>query len=406
MIILRKEKIKFAFFIILLYFLVFQDYLQTVFYGFKYFDEIFAFLYFPLSLFRRKKERIAKTNLIIWVLLVLIIVIGSISNLIYNYQPVSIVFSDMIVFIKFFLVYFFAKDNIDYKFIDINRKEINKRIRFIVFVFLLLTFVNYAYNIWPSESYRFGIMSNQLFYGHPTNLVASCVFLMAMLFLTKENEQSITLYVLFIDVIILSSMRFKAIGACIIVSCVIVYVTIKKRKINITKIGLAAILAILVAWQQISFYYIRGAGNARNALTVTSFLIAKDHFPFGSGFGTFGSYFSSVNYSPIYMKYGISGIYGLENGRSMFISDTFWPMILGQFGFFGLICYISIVYIMWKEIQLGFKVERINIYISKMICILYLLISSTSESSFVNSTAIPLALVTGIQFFKKGGETI
>ena len=42
-------------------------------------------------------------------------------------------------------------------------------------------------------------------------------------------------------------------------------------------------------------------------------------------------------YSPIYISHGFRGIYGLDGNDPSFLSDTFWPMVFGQYGIIGFI---------------------------------------------------------------------
>jgi hypothetical protein len=76
--------------------------------------------------------------------------------------------------------------------------------------------------------------------------------------------------------------------------------------------------------------------DARMALYKTSVLIARDRFPFGVGLGRYGSGTSRDPYSPVYHEYGLDQIDGLSPQHSSFISDTFWPRILGETGVIGL----------------------------------------------------------------------
>jgi len=76
--------------------------------------------------------------------------------------------------------------------------------------------------------------------------------------------------------------------------------------------------------------------DARVALYQTSVLIARDRFPFGVGLGRYGSGTSRDPYSPVYHEYGLDKIDGLSPQHSSFISDTFWPRILGETGVIGL----------------------------------------------------------------------
>lgn len=80
--------------------------------------------------------------------------------------------------------------------------------------------------------------------------------------------------------------------------------------------------------------------NARIALHYTSVLIARDHFPFGTGLATFGSHASRIYYSNTYVEYGLSNVWGLSPEFSGFITDTFWPMVLGEGGVISLAGYM------------------------------------------------------------------
>ena len=77
--------------------------------------------------------------------------------------------------------------------------------------------------------------------------------------------------------------------------------------------------------------------EARTVLTVDSVKVASGYFPLGAGFGRFGSAGAAENYSPEYVAHGYQYVWGLgpteEEGR--FLTDTEWPAILGETGFFG-----------------------------------------------------------------------
>jgi len=77
--------------------------------------------------------------------------------------------------------------------------------------------------------------------------------------------------------------------------------------------------------------------HPRVALYVGSLAIARDFFPFGAGLGRFGSYMSEAHYSPLYDRYGLDAVFGLGPEYPVAISDTFWPMALGELGLLGLV---------------------------------------------------------------------
>ena len=403
----KKENFNYYLFIITIYLLIFQNIIETFFQPMKYFDEVLSLLCIPIiviTLIKKKQKTVfKKDDLIMLLLLFSLYVIGMYSSLKYMYQPIDIALSDSLLVFKFFLVYIMSNHILTEEYIELKRFKINKHIKFIVILLFFLTICNYVFKVWPVSNYRFGIMTNKLFYGHPTNLSAICIFLISLLILTSKKESKNHIYIFFLFIILLSTLRFKAIGAAIIVLLIIIYIKRTNKKLSLGKVGFLGVIAILLVWNSISYYYISFDGSARKVLNDTSIEIAKDYFPIGTGFGTFGSYFSTVSYSPIYLKYGINNIYGLTNGNAIFVSDTFWPMIIGQFGIIGTICYILLIFHIYRKIQNEYDFENTNMYIAKMICFIYLIISSTSESSFVNPISIPLALIIGINIFNKKG---
>ena len=85
-------------------------------------------------------------------------------------------------------------------------------------------------------------------------------------------------------------------------------------------------------------------GVARTALYYTSFQIACDFFPFGTGQGTFGSVPSKITSDAVYRDYGINKIYGLDGESPDFRLDTHWAYILGENGLLGLLIYLWLLF--------------------------------------------------------------
>jgi hypothetical protein len=84
-----------------------------------------------------------------------------------------------------------------------------------------------------------------------------------------------------------------------------------------------------------------GTAPARIALYQGAVAIARDNFPLGGGMGRYASWMSRVEYSPLYEEYDLSDIRGLREDASMFATDTFWPMILGETGVLGTVGYVA-----------------------------------------------------------------
>ncbi len=77
--------------------------------------------------------------------------------------------------------------------------------------------------------------------------------------------------------------------------------------------------------------------HPRTALYLGSVAVAIDRLPLGAGFGRYGSHLSRSEYSPIYADYGLDRIAYLQPERADAVTDTYWPMVLGETGLIGLL---------------------------------------------------------------------
>lgn len=146
----------------------------------------------------------------------------------------------------------------------------------------------------------------------------------------------------------LLSFRRKAIVAMIVAGTSAMMLTPGRKVGTAMGIVFVAPILLLAGWDSLSsiigFTYEEYFGNveetARTLLYRDSFLLAAAAFPLGVGFGRFGSFLASQQYSPEYIALGYPSIYRMGIGEnSGFLSDTFWPAILGESGFLGLIAF-------------------------------------------------------------------
>jgi hypothetical protein len=135
--------------------------------------------------------------------------------------------------------------------------------------------------------------------------------------------------------------------------------------------------------------------QARTALYATSGAIAVDHFPLGTGFGSFGSYASRVYYSDIYVEYGLSNLYGLSASASFFITDTFWPMVIGEGGIATMLGWLALLWVLARaswQLARSASVSASERFIG--LGSLFVLVGSLSESAASNvyGASLPAAL--------------
>ncbi|WP_310604963.1 O-antigen ligase family protein [Anaerosporobacter sp.] len=379
------------FFIILIVLCIFQNPIEATFDYFSYFDEILAlFGFFYLILHHKKiKRKTQKVSLMLFFFLLL----GLISSIMNPIQPISIIIFDAFLNIKFFIAIIYGVSLTSH----LNSRPIAKTLEIIIVCLAILTALSYVTNIFSAGGYRYGIKVLCLFFTHPSSLASACVTMLGFLFIFEQRNQKLVLFSILLVGMMTLTMRTKAIAAAgVFFFFLISQKKGTKNRISLWQIIFAVFLVVIIGWDQFQYYIVQNDSMARSALLTTSIRIAKDCFPLGAGFGTFGSYFSAVSYSPLYYKYGISGVYGLSTNYTNFISDSFYQMILGTTGVLGFTFYVSILF----NILMIFKKKcgDCRYFYAFLFPFIYLIICSIGESAFVNSLAIPIAICMGYAY--------
>ena len=185
--------------------------------------------------------------------------------------------------------------------------------------------------------------------------------------------------------VLASTLRFKSI-AFIPIYMYLYYIVFKKqRKLQLLDVGILCVLGGVFAISQVMEYF-NNPDWARNVLTMNSLNIAKDNFPIGTGFGTYASWASGESYSNIYYDYNI---------------NTFWPMIIGQFGVLGLGIYIYILLRIYKNI---INNDNLDYYFGQILALLYLIILSIAEASFSGPIVVVYMALIAVLGNKKIGR--
>jgi len=378
------------------YLLLFQDPLQNLFEGFVYIDEFFALAGLAsicYQIVKRGKLRISGKAKGMVLPLIIFLLTGILGNLIFRYQPTTAVLIDIYTNFKFFLSMVTGY----YLLRGIDKWHGRDGLIFHAKAMALLLFVllcaDQLLHVFDSPGTRYGIRVTQLMYGHATHLAAAVVFLLSVLtmFYHDKNLPHIVMSLC----VLVFTVRGKAIAGAAIYCVVFYFIVIYRKKLRYWHVVLIALIALLIGWEQIYGYYLENVTeSARAMLTTTSFEILKDYFPIGTGFGTYASAQASEHYSPVYIKYGLYNIYGLAENKTWFGSDTFWPIIFGQTGFIGSICFVMAIGMLFLQIL---KVRKTSIpaYAAGIFIFMYLMISSTSEAAFNNAISIPLAMMLG-----------
>lgn len=378
--------------IVLIYLFLFSTVLEDYVLIFKYFDECFALM---ACLVFIKSRRHRKDELKLLLILVLFVGWTLIANIIFQYQDFKVALGDAFLNIKFWCALYIGIEMAKTYRIEAFKTIICNNIRFITVLFFILFLLDNIIGLF-TPIIREGLRSTHLFYWQPTYLVAYCVW-MIMILISLDNRKRNYKYIVILLILMCTSYRSKAIAAALLFIIIYYLAYIRKKKITIKTFLMILPVMILVGWDQIYWYFFSPirVDSARNVLTWTSLEIAKKLFPFGSGFGTFASRLSGVYYSPLYDMYNLSGVNGLNRADYGYISDSFWPMIIGQNGFIGLLLFVAMLFILYLKISKTRK-YNINYYVACLMGLSYLLIASMAESCFVHPIMMPIAWWFGL----------
>lgn len=233
-------------------------------------------------------------------------------------------------------------------------------------------------------------------------------FILALAAFRIYKKQLFLLLIVAFFVGVVISFRMKPILA--ILSVMAYYLTIRiyergmaRFKNALVFIGIALITVFLLQKpisDTVSYFYNTYisppdyASVPRRLLYYTSAQIAVDKFPFGVGFGRFGSFISVKYYSDIYYQYGLHIISGMSEDEVKFIMDTFWPMIFGETGMLGGMAYI-IVFI-GIFVQIRKRLVTADSPLVKFICLSALLIFF---EALVESIAAPMFVRSPQMYF-------
>lgn len=366
----------------------------------SYVDEFLGVLGFIMIFYVFYKKGFTKKDFWVFILCSIINCFYIFYSIYNSLQPITTILTDFVACSKFFFAI--------YLFSSIFKGKLNKdsfiwvvnEAKIITVIYILLTLAFYFFGIFPIKDYRYGLPVLCLFYPTITVFASSLIFLLLLIYAFVEKKRKY-IYLTLLSLMLVLTLRSKAITFIIAFWSYLIYIKLNSKVYKNMIIVIGALLAIYLCFDQFIFYFVTLEDSARSQLYSTSFIIAKDYFPFGTGFGSFASASSANPYSPIYYYYGLSSVYGLTPDHSSFISDSFWPMILGQFGYFGLIFYVFILCFVVRKIMKfsDYKFKNLS-----LLCFLYLFIDSLVESSFVHPISILFAFLIGISFSQCEGD--
>lgn len=229
--------------------------------------------------------------------------------------------------------------------------------------------------------------------------IALCCAMIYYLFSkqTKRNR-NIAIVIMLLGLI---SGKSKYFGECV---CFIALVMFVKSKINFTsvstllKVVALGVVVLFFTWTKFNAYYVEGFQEdakemARPITYQTGMKIMfHDYIPFGSGLGSFGTAAAAKEYSPIYYKYHLDEVWGLDPSNPMFLADAFYPT-LAEYGIVGLFFFLWF----WKRrLWEANKIPNLIYYRMALMCILALALESTADSSYLSGKGMGYFMILAL----------
>lgn len=214
--------------------------------------------------------------------------------------------------------------------------------------------------------------------------------------LTKQTKRNRNIALLLVLTGMLAP-KFKFMGEVV---CFIAFIYFLKKRLNfrspktILYCTVIATIVLTVTWTRFDAYYVSGLNNeylARPMTYKTSLKILCDYLPFGPGFGTFACNGAWKFYSPLYYKYNLNDIWGLDEGGG-FICDAYYPT-LAQFGIVGVFFFLWFWKRRFKEINV---IQDMRYYRVAMITVCCLAIEQTADSSWLSGKGMGYCMLLAL----------
>ena len=250
----------------------------------------------------------------------------------------------------------------------------------------VITFIFYHPELGTGDEFR----------NAPFGQLAICTSMTWYLF-SEKNKKNMIIAAL-IAVVGLLGMKFKyygQFGAWMFLLFYMKRFDFKSMKI-VGQLAILVFVVILLGWERFNTYYVEGMTNenlARPMINKATWEILWDYFPCGAGFGSFATAAAAVYYSPLWTKYHLNTLWGLNFGGMVgFHCDSFFGWF-AEIGFFGIYFFV----IFWKrrlnEINKIVDDRYYKVAIMSFFCIC---IEWTGDQSFFSGKGMGYLMLLGL----------
>lgn len=351
----------------------------------NYIDDVVGLFWGILFIFNIKRlDKTQRSNKIVFGSLLFLTVIGLISNLLSGISRTAVdIFEALFAFWRIFFVYLGVSTLLYKRETNVKRivYVVGNFAKFFIVISFIFGVLNFVGIVDMSTEMRYGIKNFCFYFGNPSQYGIFVGTALALMIYTQSCKR-----VYEIMAIVVMFMTTKGMGIIIAATYIVLTVFSNRKKIKIWQLVLVGFVLLIALQYQLQTYLLNETAP-RAILIRYGFITAMNKFPLGAGFGTYGSNAAVVHYSPLYEQYGflarqaLSGY--LENGAT-FLNDIYLGMIVGEFGFIGLISWMIAIYSIairiFKTTCVNKKMQNIAIACFVCMCGMFVLAGSVKNA--------------------------
>jgi hypothetical protein len=382
----------------------FEIYLMKPIRVFGYVDELLTVLCLAKILLDAFKKRLDRNQTYMLLLMLLLLGIGLVSNYYTKLQEnPEAIFTDVGNTFKVFVTYIGA--TLYLKPVK-DKKRIIKTMASVMRLFVVVLFGGLLLHLSGlyamGNDVRYGIPSYQFINDGAAQLsvmfFSMLVILVADMRYDRHKRQLKMLFIIIAAIVWAFTLRTRAFLYIAIFFALYWLLVVKEKqiKLNWKTILLMGIFLLVFSLDQIDTYFGENK-TARYWFVYFGIYTMNNYFPFGAGFACYGTDAAVKYYARLYIRYGFPRIWGLSPEKPYFAHDTYWPAIMAQFGYIGLVVVILIV-IRWVMDVLSRTKYNKYTYLVGLFIVTTQIASSVAEATFFHFVTAALCFILPVLF--------